>query len=85
MSTSKDFKDFFALGVILAIGFGLFWIFNYNRQVQMAITVGLGITYVVWGSVHHARRRELHWRVVLEYSTVAIIACLLVVYLLSRA
>jgi len=80
----KDFKHYLSLLAILSIGFGLFWIFNFNRQIQIMITVGLGITYVVWGVVHHLFRKEFHWRILWEYVVVATLACVVVIFLLRR-
>ncbi|MBM3205494.1 hypothetical protein FJZ41_01420 [Candidatus Shapirobacteria bacterium] len=81
----KDLKHYLLLLAILSIGFGLFWIFNFNRQIQILITIALGIAYVVWGTIHHATRREFHWRLVWEYVVVATIACVIVVFLLLRS
>lgn len=80
----KDLKHYLSLMVILSIGFGLFWIFNFNRQTQILITVGLGITYVIWGIIHHTIKKELHWRIVWEYLVVAVIASVIVIFLLMR-
>jgi len=80
----KDLKHYLFLMAILSIGFGLFWIFNFNRQIQMWITVGLGVAYVLWGIMHHAIKKELHWRIVWEYFLVAIFACVIIIFLLAR-
>lgn len=80
----NDLKHYLSLLAILSIGFGLFWIFNFNRHLQIVITIGLGITYVLWGTVHHIVRKEVHWRIVWEYILVATIACLMVIFLLLR-
>lgn len=80
----KDLKHYLFLMAILSIGFGLFWIFNFNRQIQMWITVGLGVAYVLWGVMHHTIKKELHFRIVWEYLLVAIFACTIIVFLLAR-
>jgi len=81
----KDLKHYLSLMAILSIGFGLFWIFNFNRQIQMWITIGLGVVYVLWGIFHHALKKEFHWRIVWEYLVVATIACVVVIFLLMRS
>jgi len=81
----KDLKHYLSLMAILSIGFGLFWIFNFNRQIQILITGGLGVTYVIWGIIHHAIKKELHWRIVWEYIVVATVACVVVIFLLMRS
>lgn len=81
----KDFKHFIVLAGILAVGFALFWLFNFNRQAQIGITIALGAAYVIWGMIHHALRKELHPRIILEYLLVATLACILVIFLLLRS
>jgi len=80
----KDLKHYLSLMAILSIGFGLFWIFNFNRQIQIWITIGLGVAYVLWGVLHHAIKKEFHWRILWEYIVVAILAGVVVIFLLRR-
>jgi len=80
----KDFKHYLALASILSVGFGLFWIFNYNRNYQAYITIGLGVVYIAWGTVHHLLKKEFYWHIFIEYLSVATIGCVIVIYLLSR-
>jgi len=81
----KDLKHYLALMTILSIGFGLFWVFNYNRQAQIGVTLVIAAVYVLWGIVHHSIKKDLHWRVILEYLVVSTVASLVVIYLLLRA
>lgn len=81
----EDLKHYLSLMTILSIGFGLFWLFNYNRQAQVGVTLAISAAYVLWGIVHHSIKKDLHWRVILEYLVVAAIASTLVIYLLLRA
>jgi len=80
----KEIKQYLALGVILAVGFWLYWAFNFNRQIQVWITIGMGCAYVLWGIVYHAFRRELYFRIILEYLLVAGLACTFTIFLLLR-
>lgn len=80
----KDLKHYLSLMAILSVGFGLFWMFNYQRTVQMGITVALGAAYVLWGVLHHTLKGELHWRIIWEYIVVAVIASVIVIFLLMR-
>jgi len=81
----KDLKHYLSLLAFLSIGFGLFWIFNFNRHIQIIITIGLGIAYVIWGTIHHLIKKDFHWRIVWEYIIVAFMACVLVIFLLLRS
>lgn len=85
MISPKDTKAFFVLAVILSMGFGLFLVFNYDRSIQILITISLGVAYVFWGVIHHILRKDFHWRVVLEYIAVALMACVLAGFLIASA
>lgn len=81
----KDLKHYLSLAVILSFGFGAFWVFNYNRLAQAGVTIALGAVYVLWGLIHHLIRKDFHLRILAEYVAVAVISCVLVVFLLLRA
>jgi len=70
---------------ILSIGFGFFWLFNYNRQAQVGVTLVLAAVYVLWGIIHHSIKKDLHWRIILEYLAVAIVASVVMILLLLRS
>lgn len=80
----KELKHYLILLAILMIGFWFYWLFNFNRQIQVWITIGLGCAYVLWGMIYHTARHELYLRIVLEYLLVAGLACSLVIFLLLR-
>lgn len=81
----KDLKHYLALAAILSVGLGLFLIFNYNRSVQIGVILTLSAAYVSWGIIHHSLKKELHLRIVVEYLSVAILASILVIFLLIRS
>jgi len=81
----KDLKHYLSLMAILSIGFGLFWIFNFNRHIQIWITIGLGVAYVFWGTLHHLFKKEFHLRILWEYIIVATFACVIIIFLLMRS
>lgn len=80
----KDLKHYLALMAILSVGLGAFLFFGYNRTVQIGIVIVLSAVYVVWGIFHHALKKELHLRIILEYLMVAILASIVVIFLLLR-
>ena len=82
---SKDLKYYLALIAFLSICLALFLIFNYNRQIQMGISLMMSTGYVVWGVVHHARRKELRPKIILEYVLIAVLASVVVIFLLQRS
>jgi len=81
----KDLKHYLLLATLLSVGFGAFWYFDFNRQAQIGVTLALSAAYVLWGIIHHTIRKNLHWRIILEYLVVASFASILVIYLLLRA
>lgn len=80
----KDLKHYLSLMAILSFGLGFFWLFNFDRQAQMVVTAVVGMLYVLWGIAHHLIKKDLHWRIILEYGIVAILACMVVIFLLWR-
>ena len=77
-SFEKDFAHhplhYFTLLVMLLTGlWGIFW-FDYYRPIQLAIVVSMGVAYVVWGIVHHAMHKDLHFKIIFEYMVMALLA-----------
>lgn len=58
------------LGLILAALFGLLN-FPYDKAFQSAIAVAAGLSFVVWGALHHYLLEDHHPKVLLEYASVA--------------
>lgn len=81
----ENLKHYLSLATLLAVGFGFYWLFNYNRTAQIGVTLAMGAAYVLWGFVHHHLKRDYHFQVLLEYLAVAVIASITVIFLLLRA
>jgi hypothetical protein len=81
---SQDFKHYLALIAFLSFGLALFIVFDYNRQIQVSITLLMAAIYVVWGIVHHAIRKELHPKIIFEYFLVAFVVSVVMIFLLMR-
>ena len=60
---------------------GIFW-FAYSPAMRLAIMISLGVSYVVWGAVHHIQHRDFHVKIVVEYALIAILAVLVFATLL---
>jgi hypothetical protein len=78
-------KYYLALLSILSIGIGFLLVFNYNRQIQIAIILAICSAYVIWGGLFHLLKKEFYWHVLFEYFVVALVVGSTVIYLLSRA
>ena len=70
---------------ILVAGFCLFIGFSYSRLAQIGITIASSATYVIWGIYYHWSKKELHFKVILEYLAIAFLASIFVIALLLRA
>jgi hypothetical protein len=70
----KHSADYMFLAGILVIFLVGYFTSGTNTVAQMAFAVGLGISYVVWGVLHHRGTRMLTTRVVLEYFFVGLLA-----------
>lgn len=57
-------------GLVIVAVVGLL-IFQYDPGFQTAVIIALGISFVVWGVVHHWLHEGLKLRLVLEYLGVA--------------
>ena len=79
------FVHYLVLIIILLLGGGAFLYFNYLRTAQMIVLLLTGITYVIWGIVHHSLEGDLHQKIILEYLSTAILGIILVWFLLLRA
>lgn len=81
----KEWKHYLILFSILGFGLYLFRIFSFNRQVQIWLIVAIAFVYLNWGVVYHWLKKELHLRVVIEYLAVALLAAIMMIFLLLRA
>jgi len=44
---------------------------------QLAIIISMGVSYVVWGIIHHYDHRDLHIKIIAEYILIALLAVLI--------
>lgn len=76
---------YFSLICILAVGlWGVSW-FSYNKTLQLGLVVSLGITYIVWGIIHHALHKDLHLKIIIEYVLISILSILIIGSLVFQA
>lgn len=86
MTFERDFAHhpmhYFILICILTMGlWGIFW-FAYSPAMRLAIMIALGVSYVVWGAVHHLQHHDFHIKIVVEYALMATLAVLVFATLL---
>jgi hypothetical protein len=81
----ENILHYLVLLVILNLGVGSFFLFSFNRLSQMLVIGSLGIFYIIWGIIHHLLSGDLHFKVILEYILIALLANLVIFFLLFRA
>lgn len=62
------------LALILAVGSWTFLTLAGNPQLKLITGAVMAGAYVVWGIMHHAVHKDLHFRVVVEYILVGAVA-----------
>lgn len=79
-----DIIHYFSLAVILSAGFILFFLSSGFPQRQYIITAVIAFSYIFWGIIHHSLKGDLHPRIVIEYSLIALLSVVIVRGILLR-
>lgn len=66
------------LGIFISALLG-FWLFAYDRQFQLAVSLATTISYVVWGIVHHTIHKDFCLEIFFEYLMFAAVGFLILV------
>jgi lipopolysaccharide export LptBFGC system permease protein LptF len=74
---------FLVLLAILAAGVFTFWYVRPNTTIQLFIGIVTAVLYVLWGLTHHALKKDLHPKVMVEYLLIGVIAIVLLVTMLG--
>jgi len=80
--SKPDSSAYLILLALLLPGLILFWAFAYDRQLQVFIILAMACVYVLWGVLFHAQQKEFYLKVLLEYASIALLACAVVISLL---
>lgn len=75
---TKHFSHYFPLIGILSAGLLGIYLFSYDRVFQVAISISVAVSYVVWGIVHHFIHKDLYLEVVVEYFAIAALGLVVV-------
>ncbi|MCX6793996.1 MAG: hypothetical protein NTY06_02725 [Candidatus Gottesmanbacteria bacterium] len=70
---------FLILIAILAGGISTFIYVRPNTTIQLLVGIITAVAYVLWGFIHHAIRKDLHQKIVVEYLLIGAIAIVLLV------
>lgn len=77
MNSKKNIAHFVVLILILAVGAGMFMSESGNKPVQLIIGIVTSIAYTLWGIIHHIAQKDLHRKIVVEYTLISVIAIVL--------
>ena len=79
----QSFIHFLVLVAILASGIFTFIYVRPNTTLQLFVGIMTAVTYVLWGFIHHAIKKDLHRKIVIEYLLIGAIAIVLLVTMLG--
>ncbi len=74
---------FLVLVAILAGGILTFIYVRPNTTIQLLVGIITAVAYVLWGFIHHAIKKDLHQKIVVEYLLIGAIAIVLLVTMLG--
>jgi len=66
--------QYLILFFILTAGFATFISVRGNILHQFFVGLGIAIVYVAWGVFHHVLERDFNWKIMVEYSVLAVFA-----------
>jgi lipopolysaccharide export LptBFGC system permease protein LptF len=74
---------FLVLVAILTAGVFTFIYVRPNTTIQLFVGIVTTVAYVLWGVIHHAIKKDMHQKVVVEYLLIGTIAIVLLVTMLG--
>lgn len=84
MGIAKHIPHYFLLFGILLAGFAGLIVFSYDKKFQTAIALGLALSYISWGIVHHIVHKDFHLEVLFEYIAIAALGFIIIFSLIIR-
>lgn len=72
------FFHYASLLLLLSLGFILFYLNQGFGARQVNVSIIISFLYVIWGIIHHYLKGDLHMRIVIEYSLIALLAVVLI-------
>jgi hypothetical protein len=75
--------QYFLLFLLMVIAFFSYIKVTGNIEKQLQIGIVTGLTYIAWGIYHHLLDRDLNWKIVVEYITIALVGIAMLWLLLS--
>jgi EamA domain-containing membrane protein RarD len=83
--TARHIQHYIPLISIFLAGILGFVYFSYDKVFQVIIALAVAVSYVAWGLIHHYIHDDLHFSVVVEYASIAILGLIIIFSLVFRA
>jgi hypothetical protein len=81
---TKHLPHYLSLLGILCAGVAGFILFSYDRRFEVALSVFVAISYIIWGVVHHKIHKDFDLTVLIEYLAVSLLGLVIVFSLIFR-
>jgi hypothetical protein len=76
--------SYLVLIIGLILGFFAYLLTQNQPALQVGAVITTGLFYILWGTLHHAKQDEFHFKIILEYTLVATLAVMLLLSLIFR-
>lgn len=77
--------DYVILSLILIFGLFGFWFYSYNPLLRQIIILSTVLFYWGWGIMHHFLEKTLNFKVVVEYTVVALFGVVLLLMIIGAS
>ncbi len=81
--SARNLTSYLILFIGLSFGFFMFFLFRYDFEAKIIISAAVSAFYALWGIIHHALEKRLHYTIALEYILFAIFSFLLLLTALN--
>jgi hypothetical protein len=65
---------------IVSLGVASFILFAANRDVQFVIVIAIALFYLAYGILHHSLEHDLTFKIVVEYTLIALLVIVLFLF-----
>lgn len=81
--TKNKIIEYLVLVLILSTGFYSILILKDNHLMQFFSIIVMSFLYIIWGIAKHFKENTFHFKIVVEYSLLAILVAVVLIIILS--
>lgn len=70
------------VAVMIAASVG-FYLFSYDRPLRISLVVAAGVSYFVWGIIHHYIHKDLSMEIIFEYLFILLFGVSAIIFLID--